>query len=332
MLVLISVLFFIAVEYSYLTNSTVILPFVTFLKDPSADAISLFQNLGFALITILIPFGIAIFEILLSTRSKKNNIFPQLDLKTILGVVLDVKNSSAAFGLVFMGPLFLEFNYWMEIKTFFFISYLWGLLVLMLLIKNLYLWISSDDIKWKFRYRYLKELAKTKNIEDQKIVWSEIWEKNYLNYKVEEELFFIFIDNTNSLCVNKQISEREFTLACMNFSAIFIKNIKNRKILIYHNSEFLEKLIHLYYQYWELPGEKKEIFRRGLYENIFKSLISEIFKDETQYKTFFEPIMKKHLNEKIEKVRYIGKLKMILFNIDRTEKGGNRINELFGLE
>ncbi len=152
-----------------------------------------FEDIGLALLTILIPLAIAILTDLFQKKGSKSSDFVELDLLVILKSIFDVK-----WILVYAVLIFLPFVFWGG-------SILWnrvavsvslgGMVGIAMTICVVYLWVRGDVLK--SRLSYLKRMA---DREDMKRAWRSVWMAEQIDYNYEIEFVKTF-----SSCVEKLI-------------------------------------------------------------------------------------------------------------------------------
>jgi len=142
------------------------------------------QGIGIALLTILIPVAIAIFD-----REKYNT----LDKYVILDHVVEAKYFMIFVGLIFFPLLFWNMSSaWLRLIE----VIAWGLgisFILRILLKS-YHWLKGH--KSNLRLGYLQKLKNTAEMEE---VWRSVWQSEKIDPESEEEFFSIFhsiIDKT----------------------------------------------------------------------------------------------------------------------------------------
>ena len=149
------------------------------------DFPNLAQNIGLALLTILIPVAISILE------SKKE--FEELDKHVALDHVARAKEILGYIILIFL-PVF----FWADSTITFRIIevFLWaiGLSCVCEILRKSYLWIKGN--KFPLRFEYLNKLSEPKDMEE---VWKSVWKTKDINSPNEKSFFDIFSSRIDEL-------------------------------------------------------------------------------------------------------------------------------------
>jgi len=149
------------------------------------DLPNILQGIGIALLTILIPIAIAIFN------DKKE--FEALDRYVILDHIV-----RARLLLVYLALIFLPLLFWNSVPLWlrFLELVLWGIgiyFMTKILIKS-YRWIKGN--KFDLRFDYLRKLEDPEDIEE---CWRSVWQTKDINIQNEKEFFEIFSFKINQL-------------------------------------------------------------------------------------------------------------------------------------
>lgn len=154
---------------------------------------SVIQTIGMALLTILIPFAIAILTEVYRKRKGQNIEFRNLDLHVILDKIFKIKKLLIYITLIFFPIIFWEISP----GALRFLEIIFSTIGIYLIIRTLlynYLWIKGNV--FKFRFSYLKSL---KNYEDLESVWHSVWQTKNINTRNEKEFLKIFLSTINYL-------------------------------------------------------------------------------------------------------------------------------------
>lgn len=162
------------------------------------DVPSYLQNTGLAIITILIPFAIAVLVDILQTKDLKN--YYTLDLHVVLDRVFRLKYLIFFSAAMFLPPFFWTVVIW-PIKIFILFSWFIGAYQLLRIIIDLYTWVKGDS--YNFRYSYLESIEQKDGLVP---AWRSVWDATNENSDIEQKFFNIFINKIESLLdVNKPI-------------------------------------------------------------------------------------------------------------------------------
>lgn len=156
--------------------------------DNAPNMPSLLQTVGLALLTILVPFAIAILSNFLRQGDKeKETAFLNLDLYVILQNVFVIRDLLLSNFLIF-GPVLL----WNIIPSArFFILLIWGVGVVWLtvMIYEVYQWRTVNDSKLRFLY-----LRKVRQLERMNLAWASVWAARNMDNRVERVYLGIFAE------------------------------------------------------------------------------------------------------------------------------------------
>lgn len=147
---------------------------------------SLIQNLGLALLTILIPLAIVILTDFYQKKGKEDKSLSELDLRVILDTVFQVKRIVFYSILVFSPFVFWDISYGF-IRLFETVLSLIGIALILKTILKIYHWTKGNVAI--YRVSYLKALE---DPTDLRVAWRSIWQSNEIGYRNEVDLFDIF--------------------------------------------------------------------------------------------------------------------------------------------
>ena len=235
--------------------------FICTLLAQSGDFLNILGMVGMALLTILIPIAIAIFN---STKD-----FVVLDKNVILDHVVN-----ARLFLVYLALIFLPLLFWTSSPFLFrFLELIiWGIGIYFVanVLRKLYYWMKGN--KFDFRFNYLKNLKDKKDIEES---WKSVWQTININTQNEEEFFIIFSSVIDDLL--KKMKE-DLKIAS-NLLEDFNNFVDNRStIFLVDRREFFPKLLKWHYSIWE--KEDQPSHERNSYSEISQSLDSILEKVE----------------------------------------------------
>lgn len=151
-----------------------------------------FQNFWMALLTILIPLGIAVLSEYFRKQSSNEDLVV-LDLHVILDWILNFKILLAATALVFIPGLFWGAY---DVATKYWVIFGWvvGTIFFMKILFNFYQWTKGN--KDPSRLEYYKGLSKA---EDFLTVSKSIWSAHSLPPRQEAEYLKVFIGKIKEL-------------------------------------------------------------------------------------------------------------------------------------
>ncbi len=157
------------------------------------DLANVMQNIGLALLTILIPLAIAILTNVYRKREDQNIEFRDLDLHVILDEIFKIKKL-----LIYTALIFCPFIFW-EISSgiFRFIEIIFSTMGIYLIIRTLldiYRWTKGNVFEYRFSY-----LKSVKNYDDLESVWRSVWQTKNINTRNEREFLKIFLSTINYL-------------------------------------------------------------------------------------------------------------------------------------
>lgn len=145
----------------------------------------IFQTIGMALLTILIPVAIAIFE------DKKD--FEILDKNVILDYVVKARFFLGYLALIFLPLLFWNLSpAWLRLVEL--ISWSVGVFFIIKVLVKSYQWIKGN--KFSLRIDYLKRLREPTDLE---VSWRSVWETKKINLENERRFLESFFERINNL-------------------------------------------------------------------------------------------------------------------------------------
>lgn len=147
---------------------------------------SLFQNLGLALLSILIPLAIVVLTDFYQKKEKEEKSLSQLDLRVILDTVFQVKRIVFSSILIFLPFVFWDISYGF-VRLFEAVLSLIGVTLIAKTIFKIYRWIKGNVAI--YRVSYLKTLE---DPTDLMIAWRSVWQSKEVGYSNEVNLFDIF--------------------------------------------------------------------------------------------------------------------------------------------
>jgi hypothetical protein len=146
----------------------------------------LLQNLGLALLSVLIPLAIVILTEFYQKKGQEDRSFADVDLRVILDTVFQVKGIIVYSLIVFLPFIFWNNSYGFLRLTETILSIV-GILLIIRVILRVYKWLKGNVNV--FRYEYLKKLDDPL---DLRIAWRSVWQSKDIGVQSEIELFRIF--------------------------------------------------------------------------------------------------------------------------------------------
>ena len=208
----------------------------------------LMQNVGLALVTILIPLVLFIFSL------EKKTLF-EWDKIVILDQVIEAKNLLASIVLIFLPLFFWDYNS-SFLKFILFLIFLSGVFYLIKILFNSYRWIKTVEIQGvhdpsnfrdSLRNKYLEEMD---NLPEKEKIWILTWREDISNTIYERNLIKKFTANIDILIKNKNFNLLQRYL--QNFFAFIDKRALYDWVIF---GDFFGKLLEWY---CVLCIEKKE--------------------------------------------------------------------------
>ncbi len=209
------------------------------------------QNVGIALLTILIPVVLFIFSL------EKEALF-EWDKIVILDKVIEAKNLLVSIALMFLPLFFWDYNS-LFFKFVLFLIFTGGVVYLIKILFNSYRWIKTVEIKEAhdptnfrdfLRNKYLEEIN---NLPEKEKVWILTWRKDISNTIYERNLIKKFTANIDVLVKNKNYDLLQRYL--QNFFA-FVDKRALYDWVIY--GDFFGKLLEWYFSFCVDKKEQKE--------------------------------------------------------------------------
>ncbi len=271
---------------------------------------SLLQQLGLAILTLLVPLGTGLVVEML--RDRALNEFKELDLRVVLDRVFRLKKLVIVVLIAFLIPLFIKLLPTPS-KMFLIVAYAAAIIALIVILLDFYYWVKGD--RWKFRYAFLKHAGK----EELEKVWGIIWIAPIKEYQRERELFEIFRSQIER---NLSLNKKKPLIKDLRRSYTMIVNFKNA--LKKRSSAFLVNLVlshlELHYEVWR----KEKHYREN---NANTNLWFEYDKASAALSEMLEDIFKIFLEQRMS-------INLILEEIDNFCKGLNNkeyLNDLFSI-
>jgi len=167
------------------------------LEGANSSLPSWIQNLGLALLSILIPLAIAILTDLIQKKRSEATLY-ELDLQVILDHVFKIKPL-----IGFSVLIFLPFFFWENSNGIFrfieLIVSLVGSVFVAKTILDVYFWTRGNV--FAYRLSYLKNLN---NLSDLEIAFRSVWSSKDINPQRERELFNIFYSKVERILTRNE--------------------------------------------------------------------------------------------------------------------------------
>lgn len=161
----------------------------SFLKQ-TGDLLNILGMVGIALLTILIPIAVAIFN------DKKD--FEVLDRNVILDHVV-----TARYFLIYLALVYAPILIWggapFTLRILGLITWVIGIYFIARVLINAYHWMKGN--KFMLRFDYLRKLNNPKDMEES---WRSVWEAKNINTQNEREFFTIFSSTIDNLLRNNE--------------------------------------------------------------------------------------------------------------------------------
>lgn len=158
--------------------------FICSILKQSGDLLNILGMVGIALLTVLIPIAVAIFN------DKKD--FEVLDRNVILDHVVNARYFLIYLALVY-APVLLWAGSSYSLRFLELVAWGVGIYFIAMVLINSYYWMKGS--KFMLRFDYLRKLNNPKDMEES---WRSVWEAKNINTQNEKEFFTIFsttIDN-----------------------------------------------------------------------------------------------------------------------------------------
>jgi len=270
------------------------------------DLANVIQNIGLALLTILIPLAIAILTNVYRKREDQNIEFRDLDLHVILDEIFKIRKL-----LIYTALIFCPFILW-EISSgaLRFIEIIFSTMGICLIIRTLldiYRWTKGDVFDYRFSY-----LKSVKNYDDLESVWHSVWQTKNINTRNEKKFLKIFSSTINYL-LEKNEKNLEIIAKLLNDFNKFVNNRSFFSALVL--KEIFPKILEWHFRIWrkvyKYIGKEEEINEWINYDEIYRILDSIFQKIEEralkERAFYFFNYFKKH-EEKYKKEFVISKM------------------------
>lgn len=141
------------------------------------------RDFTIALLTILIPFALAMFGNLLSVKSvDPEREFHKLDLHVMIDMVFQFKLLLIAVVIAFTSLLFMDSSSWFLFNFWVFsVGFIGRILI------NCYQWVKGQE--WSFRLQYLKDNIISDDVVE---VWKSVWNSKNIPRNYEDSMIEIY--------------------------------------------------------------------------------------------------------------------------------------------
>jgi hypothetical protein len=254
---------------SMTTDSDYISPsLIEYLQDKftlfnSPGIASLMQNIALALITVIIPFAIAILLEILQKRKDSSTDFAQLDLLVILEKIFSFKKI-----IIYLLFLFLPSLLWdsvvIEVKYMLFLLWLYGIVLVLTILNDLYQWVKGNNIR--FRLSYLMSVDKP---QDKIFAWKIVW-GNTIDSGDEIAYFSLFSKNISTL-----IDATEKYSNLLNLLDIFLSKLNLRSAQFVEEPDRLfEVILKWNYRLWSRYNIERESHVRPYWPDAHRIMLT----------------------------------------------------------
>jgi len=162
--------------------------FIYSILKQSGDLLNILGMVGIALLTVLIPIAVAIFN------DKKD--FEVLDRNVILDHVVNARYFLIYLALVYT-PILLWASSPYSLRFLELVAWGVGIYFIAMVLINSYHWMKGN--KFMLRFDYLRKLNNPKDMEES---WRSVWEAKNINTQNEKEFFTIFSTSIDNLLKN----------------------------------------------------------------------------------------------------------------------------------
>ena len=266
------------------------------------NTLNVMQIIGLALIGVIIPIAIAVFQ--------KKDSFEKLDKYVFLDFIIKSKWFISYIGIIYI-PLFLWDILPPEYRLLEAMIWLIGICFVLKTIADSYYWIKGNaNIP---RLKYLKKLS---NKEEMEIVWESIWSKSKLHFKEEFDFFKIFAFKIDKLLKKSWNNKKVLSKLLLDY----LNNIQKRSTFLISNST--SKILDWNALMWrkentQLKDNKKERIRYFEISNpidrITDKMIERNLIEGMDYALF--DILKKFVNQEEKQPQYINRFFNIFYRI-----------------
>ncbi|MEM0487906.1 MAG: hypothetical protein QW707_01745 [Candidatus Bathyarchaeia archaeon] len=277
------------------------------------------QNVGLALLGILIPLAIAILTEVYRKRGSPEEELSELDLQVILDGVFRVKRLVFYTLLIFLPCFFwdiLSSGFYRLLELF---LSLIGILMVLKTIFDVYYWTKGNAFKYRFNH-----LKKLDNPADLEVAWRSVWKSKSVNIQNELEFFKIF-----SSVIDEKLPEKKNLMAVTKLLDDFRIFIGNRSsYFLVASDKVFPKMLNWNYVTWKMEqdyinrrkeGEDLHVWMH-LFEilRILKYVIECVEKralEEGNTSYLFMKHLREHINIHKNEYNYVEYLLKIFYNV-----------------
>lgn len=257
------------------------------------------QNIGLALLAILVPLAIAILTEVYRKKGSLEEEFAELDLHVILDDVFRIK-----LLIIYSLLMFIPYVIWDVsggfMRLFEIIVSIIGTCLILKTIYDVYHWTKGNVFRYRFSY-----LKKLKNPVDLEVVWRSVWKSKNINIQNEKEFFKIF----SSIIENKMKTQKRDLITVSRLLNDYLSFIKARSVIfLVVFEEVFPKILDWKFTAWkkeyEYLGQRKdkdltiiwghwfEISR--ILDSIIKNVEERAFEERHAYLLFEH--LQRHIN------------------------------------
>jgi hypothetical protein len=204
------------------------------------------QNIGLALLTILIPLAIVILTEVYRERFSKSSMIPfiELDLHVILDDIFRIKRLILYSLMIFVPLAFWEI---LDGTLHFLLASVSsvGLIAMIFVILNVYRWTVKDTFRFRFSYLSKNEICELTS------VWGSIWKCENIE-PINERRFFIILSSKIDEITRKHANNNELMAISQilkDFSTSFEKRSSFFKGIDF---SVLPKMLEWNFHFWKL--------------------------------------------------------------------------------
>jgi len=268
----------------------------------SSNTLNLMQIIGLAVIAIIIPMAIAVFQ--------KKESFDKLDKYVFLDFIV-----KSRWFLVYIGMVYIPLFFWDILPSVFRLleTLIWiaGICLIVKTVADSYSWVKGNTSVPRLRY-----LRRLKNKEEMAVVWGSLWAIKKLDFREEHDFFKIFAIKIDNLLKNA-IKNKE-TLSKMLLD--FLGNISNRTTSLISNCSL--KIFNWNAYLWDkeniVPKNKE---RKGItyfevsnpIDRITDLFIERNLTEGMDYALF--DVLKKFINEDKKKPQYLDRFFNVFYRV-----------------
>jgi hypothetical protein len=203
------------------------------------------QNIGLALLGILIPLAIAILTEVYRKRGSPEEELSELDLQVILDNVFRIKRLLAYTLLIFLPCIIWNVSSGV-LRLLELILSVVGIFMILKTIFNVYYWTKGNT--FTYRFSHLKRL---RNLADLEVAWRSVWKSKSINVQNELEFFKIF-----SSVIDKKLTEKKNLMIVVKLLDDFRIFMGNRSsVFLVAFDEVFPKMLNWNFISWKMERD-----------------------------------------------------------------------------